>query len=117
MYALMTKKSIEQYVEVLTALKLQLDGKLPLSVLTDFEKGELESFKRIFPNIELSACLFHLGQAFLRRLKKLGLIKRFNDNNIRKTFRLSISLAFLPPETVRKAFALIVSNATNGMEG
>jgi hypothetical protein len=85
--------------------------------MTDFEKGEIEAFHNVFPTTELSACLFHLGQSFFRRFKKLGLQKRFNDLNVRKTFRLTISSAFLPPETVRKAFALIIDNAPVGMEG
>jgi hypothetical protein len=116
-YALMTKKTKEQYIEVLNALKLQLGAdQMPRSVMTDFEIGEVEAFAEVFPEVEVSACLFHLAQSFLRRLKKLGLQRRFKELPVRKTFRWAISTAFLPPELVRRAMALIIDHSPEGME-
>lgn len=112
----MSGKKKDQYKEVLSALRSELGDELPVSIMTDFEKSEICAFEEVFTGISTTACLFHLGQSFLKRLKKLGLIKRFKEDGVRKTFRWAMSTAFLPLDQVRRAFALIISNAPQGME-
>uniref|UniRef100_A0A914I3W6 MULE transposase domain-containing protein n=1 Tax=Globodera rostochiensis TaxID=31243 RepID=A0A914I3W6_GLORO len=103
--------------EVLTALKDKLgaDHK-PLSVMTDFEVGEYSSFVAVYDGITTKACVFHLAQSHMRRMKQLGLTRRYNDPAVRKVPRLCASLAFLPFELIRRGFAIIINQSPLGMK-
>lgn len=86
--------------------------------MTDFESAEFNSFAEIFPTTEVKACLFHLAQAHITYLKKLGLIKRYynKDGDVRKTVRWCTALAFLPLNLVRKGFEFIINQSPAGLE-
>uniref|UniRef100_A0A914HAE4 FLYWCH-type domain-containing protein n=1 Tax=Globodera rostochiensis TaxID=31243 RepID=A0A914HAE4_GLORO len=106
-----------QYMEVLTALKEHLgEGNGPLTIMTDFESALMPSLKNSFNPAENKACLFHLGQAFFTRFKKLKLVRHYGVEEVRRSFRWLISLAFLPQQLVRKGFGIIINQSFNGME-
>jgi hypothetical protein len=58
-----------------------------------------------------------LAQAFFSRLRKLGLVRRYGDADVRRAYRHLISLAFLPPALVRRGMAIIIQEAPVGMQG
>ena len=84
--------------------------------MTDYESGLLGAIAIAFPATKKAGCLFHLAQAFLRRFKKEGLIKRWKEECVRMYFRWTISLAFLPLDKVHRGFSLIVDRSPPGLE-
>jgi hypothetical protein len=86
--------------------------------MTDFEKSEYSAFVDVFPQINNKACLFHLAQSFIRRIKKLGFIGQYkNLEPFRRTVRWCQALAFLPPEMVRRGFALTIEQSPPELNG
>ena len=57
--ALVQTKSQACYEVTLRALKRAAPGFNPEKAMVDFEMGQANAWEVVFPNIELSGCLFH----------------------------------------------------------
>lgn len=77
--------------------------------MSDFELASRNAIKYHFPNVERKGCWFHFRQAVNRRVIKIGLKKRYGQDNYRKFINLLGALALLPVEKVEEAFKLIKS--------
>ena len=78
--------------------------------------SEYDAFSRVFEGVRTNACLFHLSQAHFKHVRDLGLAKRYNmEVAVRRTVRWCTSLAFLPPDIVRRGLSLIIDQAPIGM--
>jgi hypothetical protein len=69
---------------------------LMLLVMTDFEMAMSSAFKHTFPNIDTKTASSIWNKLFFSRLKKLGLVRRYGDVDVRRAYRHLISLTFLP---------------------
>ncbi|OQR87133.1 putative cleavage induced protein [Achlya hypogyna] len=64
------------YWEMLNQVKIQCDVKIfPSTVSCDFEKGLISAVRDQFPDARLVGCLFHLKQAFRRKMVSLRIPK------------------------------------------
>jgi len=109
-YVLMSGKKEENYMKVWEQLLLnapEMDGVPPTSLIlhTDLEKASINAFLFYFPESKVQTCLFHLGQAVIRKIRSLGLFNRYiNDGNFKLYVRMLVALAFLPLESVIDGF-------------
>ncbi|XP_068226404.1 uncharacterized protein [Palaemon carinicauda] len=62
-YILLTNKTKETYKKAFSILKEKRPDLQPKTITTDFEKPVMDTFKYVFPNLELQGCFFHLSQA------------------------------------------------------
>ena len=72
-YTLLPRKAEEAYDEFLSQIKILNHQSDPLSIMTDFEKGEINSITRAYPNAEPAVCLFHLSKNVYKPIKDEGL--------------------------------------------
>ncbi|CAI6350060.1 unnamed protein product [Macrosiphum euphorbiae] len=97
-----TSKLCEQIIfKKLLVLKLHLD----------FEIGAHEAAKEVFPNIEIDACRFHLGQCWWRKInseKELRLAYTKNSD-LGKWLKLFFGIPFLPFQDIQNAFGELIS--------
>lgn len=107
-YCLLNSRKEAVYTHVLNTLKsLRTDIK-PTSISTDFEKAEINSFKKVFPEIQSRCCFFHLQQSIHRKVCELGLKQLYEtDPDFRLEVNLIPSLAFIPTTKLPDAFHLL----------
>ncbi|XP_074097841.1 uncharacterized protein LOC141526670 [Cotesia typhae] len=68
-----------------------------LSYMTDFEGGLRKALKLMYPNATAESCYFHFIQANIKKAKKLGLLKKFeNWEDGKNFFRKLLALPLLP---------------------
>ncbi|KAL1458773.1 hypothetical protein WDU94_008889 [Cyamophila willieti] len=126
-YALMTSKSAEAYMDVLNCVRRLVPGfQPPGHLMSDFESALRSVFMRLWPNIEVSGCWFHYTQAIYRRVTGSHLTRAELRNNVgrlagshftRDELRDNAELAFLvqcimvlpliPAELMEAGFACI----------
>ena len=89
-------------------LKIELK---PVSILTDFEVGCLNSFQTVFPGAERRGCYFHHTQCIWRKLQESPDI--LNNYNSDPDFALHVrqlgSLAFIPTPAVVSSFDILMA--------
>ncbi len=77
-YIYLKKKTTATYVEAISELKkICLANEMifrPTKFLSDFESALMDSFKIVFPDVQLSGCFFHFSDCLIRRVKSYGLI-------------------------------------------
>jgi hypothetical protein len=78
----------------------------PKEIFIDFEKSMHIAIRETFPLVKISGCLFHLKQAWYRKLQNLGLAKFYMDrqSEIGKWVKHIFGLPYLPPEDVGDCF-------------
>jgi hypothetical protein len=78
----------------------------PKEIFVDFEKSMHIAIRETFPLVKISGCLFHLKQAWYRKLQNLGLAKFYMDrqSEIGKWVKHIFGLPYLPPEDVGDCF-------------
>ena len=81
-----SERTEEQYREVLRAVQdavreYNVPGPcIPQTIMCDFKKAVLNACNTVFPEVEPSACFFHLGQSMYRRIQAEGLQVKYNDD-------------------------------------
>jgi hypothetical protein len=110
-YALLSGKEQERYEEVLEAVLDAINGYglqcAPTRIMSDFELGIIRACRKVFPDVRLSCCFFHLGQIVYRRIQAAGLQQAYNDpddRTLKKYTHMLLSLAFVPTADVPAAF-------------
>ncbi|VDI17273.1 Hypothetical predicted protein [Mytilus galloprovincialis] len=78
----------------------------PKAVHVDFEERVMKVMKDFFPSIEIKCCRFHLGQAWWRKIQKVGLSQQYKelDSDISKWLKGIFGIAFLAPDEVADCF-------------
>lgn len=100
-YVLLPNKTRQTYREMWQEL-LHLEPRLsPRSIQIDFEASARSAIQDVFPNITVTGCFFHLGQAVYRKLVDQGLKEQYaNDVSVRRFTKMLMALAFLPVDEV-----------------
>jgi len=78
----------------------------------DFEVATISALKDVFVECEVVCCRFHLGQAWWRKIQKLGLQQEYCDTNslLGKWLCYFFGLPFLDPDVVGDVFAELFSD-------
>ena len=77
----------------------------PKSLNCDFEKAIHRAANKVWPELSIHGCFFHMCQNWLKRVKTEGLMKSYlSDANFVKSFRLCQSLAYIPIDEVQIGF-------------
>lgn len=110
-YALLPNKNEDTYYELFNQL-LQLKPTLhPRSMMFDFEVASRNALLRVFPDVDIKGCFFHLAQCVYRRVQDNGLQARYRDD---QDFNLDVkmipALAFVPADDVEEAFESLVDH-------
>ncbi|XP_052124774.1 uncharacterized protein LOC127749675 [Frankliniella occidentalis] len=110
--ALLENKTRRTYEKLFDVLKTEVRRRLrkdlqPEYVSTDYEQGAISAVRTAFPDAELCACLFHLGQTFFRQVQAAGLAivyRAEESEGMRADFHALIAIAFVPVDDVEDAF-------------
>jgi hypothetical protein len=105
-FVLMSERSTNSYVRVLTEINNLRANLRPLSIMTDFEHAALLAFRRVYPDAEQRGCFFHMSQCIWRRLQQIeGLQDKYTiDPEFALSIRQLAALAFVPVVDIVKAF-------------
>jgi len=105
-YMLLPNKQENTYDRAFEKLKELLVNVNVQCVNLDFEKAAMNSFLRVFPNIHVQGCFFHLTQCIWRRVQSMPEVRQQYQQN--PDFALNIrclaALAFVPPTDVVEKF-------------
>lgn len=79
---------------------------IPKKVVVDFEIATHNAVRKIWDNITIIGCRFHLTQSWWRKIQKLGLSCQYKDKNseIGNWLRYCFGLVFLDPNLVSDFF-------------
>jgi hypothetical protein len=90
----------------------------PKFVTIDFEQAAINAIKLIFPNATIKGCNFHFNKCIYGKLQDLGFQSSFinkkssdpGEINIRNLYKKTCALAFMPPQTIGKLWAMIMDD-------
>ncbi|XP_068243597.1 uncharacterized protein [Palaemon carinicauda] len=86
-------------------------GLNPVTIMMDFERAHVNSFKSVFLSASIPCCLFHLSQNVYRKVCEIGFKERYHhDDEFSIKIRWFPSLAFLPPNDVIDGFEELVDD-------
>lgn len=71
-YALLPNKRQATYVRLFELIRALRPEMQPTSIATDFEQGELNAIRQIWPRCQIHACFFHLNQSMWRAVSSAG---------------------------------------------
>ncbi|KAK7580165.1 hypothetical protein V9T40_000794 [Parthenolecanium corni] len=100
----------KMWLKVLSLCK----GKLcPKYLILDFEKAAHVAATKVFPNVQIRGCRFHIGQNWFRQLTNCGLRPAYNSNKseVGSWLKLFFGLPFCDPYEVSDAFVEIINIA------
>lgn len=111
-FCLLTGKTVSHYRTFLShikALVLRKTGEIldPARIVIDFEASLKSAIQLEFPQTIVSGCFFHFCSSLWRKVQKLGLHTPYRrDASLKKTIRMIMAIAFIPPALVRFNFDL-----------
>ncbi|XP_020915135.2 uncharacterized protein LOC110252639 [Exaiptasia diaphana] len=113
-FVLMSGQKARDYTAVLQRVSDALpDNPSVETIITDFEKAAWKSCRRVFPNITMRGCVFHLVQAVYRKVQELGLqVAYANDDSTYILIRKLMALPFLPTDCIRRNLRRLKDDAT-----
>ncbi|XP_060560917.1 uncharacterized protein LOC132720740 [Ruditapes philippinarum] len=111
-YVLMSRRSKEDYVAVLTSLPRILGQPQVQWFMLDFEAAAWQAIRHVFPSCVLKGCVFHWNQRLYRKIQAEGLATSYQDKQDKHEFlRKVMSLPFLPSEQIPPAFRQLMAQA------
>jgi hypothetical protein len=117
-YSLLPNKQQNTYERALEMILNKIDdvrpGTRPTCLNIDFEKAEDNAFKQLIPNVRIHGCFFHFSQSIWRKIKELGLVERYrNDEYFRMIMKSFSALAFVPSQEVITTFGSLADEMTD----
>jgi len=111
-YALLSRKTTEQYEIVLSAVKnavrdFNVQACVPTKLMCDFELAIINACKKVYSGVPPSACFFHLGQSVYGRVQTEGLQVQYSDpddRTIKDFIHAMLTLVFVPKCDVLRTF-------------
>ncbi|CAF3421432.1 unnamed protein product [Rotaria sp. Silwood1] len=85
----------------------------PKTILIDFEVALYKSFSNSFPTAIIKGCQFHFSQNIWRQIKKKGLLKLSQGEDVRRQIANILMLPILPPDEINNAFCNIIEHLSN----
>lgn len=109
-YLLLEDKTKSTYVKVFFTMKRV--GWSPKKIKIDFEAALQEALDDVFPEADLSGCIYHFNQCLWRKIQSLGMAAEYKDDEqIRNVCRWCAALAYLPVGKVDDAWFIIMENS------
>jgi hypothetical protein len=106
-YILLSNKSELSYKTALKKVN-DLSSLNPKYIITDFERGLINSLGNVFKNSLQHGCVFHLRQIVWRRISGCGLAVLFKSNELVKKIIILVSLlTFIPVFKVEEYFEIL----------
>lgn len=107
-HIVMTSKRQGLYESIIEKLK-SFGGEnfAPQNSMSDFEAGLLNSIRSAFPNIQITGCRFHFGQALLRKVKETMAVEFRDDKEFATFARKHFALSLLPPDQILPVLNLL----------
>jgi len=105
--ALLPDKSSEVYELMFSVLKNKLGNVKVTQVVCDFEQAVLNTVKQVFPQVEITGCLFHSRKAIWTHIcsPRVGLKSLFvDDEKFQEWVYMLYSLCYVPPEDLVQAY-------------
>lgn len=98
-YALLPNKKRETYDRFFKAIKTNVPGWSPTTLMMDFEIAIVQSARSLFPETEILGCNYHFNQCLWKKVQYCGLVSAYKENEeIRCHIRMCSALAHLPLE-------------------
>lgn len=95
-FAILKNKRQVTYNKMLELIQHLQTIEEPECIKVDFEKASINALKLAFPNARISGCMFHLGQAILRKIKDLSIFSLYKSSIIMKKFvKALLALSFV----------------------
>lgn len=112
-YALMSRKTTEAYLNILRYVHenlIPIDGQ---GIIIDFEKAERLALTRLGTGISVLGCWFHFCQALRRMMATMGELFELvrNDENIKSIFAQFQCLPLLPADLIENTFRELAKKA------
>ncbi len=111
------RSTVLQAVENAVA-QYRLPHCVPQKIMTNFEKGIIDTTHEVFPEIQVACCFFHLGQLVYRQLQDKGLQEAYNDPDdcsVKTFIHKHLALTYVSIARVQATFELLVQDAPNSI--
>ena len=108
-----TEQTYYEMFQQLFILKPTLN---PRSVMVDFEICARNVLLRVFPQIEIKGCFFHLSQCVYRKVQEAGLQQRYQAD-FSRTVKMIPAIAFCPVADVVDAFETLAEDSGDDYQG
>ncbi|XP_047139376.1 uncharacterized protein LOC124815168 [Hydra vulgaris] len=107
-HVLMTGRKEGIYVAIFRKIKEILSDFQPRISMADYEAAISSALKVVFPEIRLTGCRFHYGQAILRNIKSVGFQSEYiNNPGIKRWGRKFVAMCLLPCVLIRAEVDLL----------
>jgi hypothetical protein len=110
-YVLLNNKQQATYKRVFEKL-MEIEPTLrPESIVSDFEISAINAINEVFPNAQITGCMFHLAQNLWKKIQKTHLVECYRENeDTRKKCKMLLALSYVPVKDVQFAFEIITEN-------
>jgi hypothetical protein len=102
-----TAKTEAMYTRFFEVIRGRLPNWVPDSITSDFERAALNAISTVYPASEKTGCLFHYGQALMRKVREFPFLRQQSEasEDFHTQVKTLHSLSFVPPEWVPFYFA------------
>jgi hypothetical protein len=78
----------------------------PTEIFLDYEKAIMSAVTKVWPEVHVRGCRFHLAQSWWRQIQKQSLTDSYKDvnNDVGNFLKLFFGLPFLAPDEVEDSF-------------
>ena len=107
-FALLPNKTKATYRRLMIAISNLTNGRFPIDILIDFERGAINAIQAVFANTNVKGCFFQLCSNVWKHVQNAGLQVRYvEEPEFALQLRMLTALAFLPPQDVVRGFVAV----------
>ena len=104
-YAVFSNKKESLYLDFFTWINEVCEQKNLKTITFDFEIAAINAAKRVFADVQMHGCFFHLSQSLYRKIQSLGLQQLYaNNSEFANRCKMVAAMAFVPVDQVSTVF-------------
>ncbi|KAG0434240.1 hypothetical protein DMUE_5256 [Dictyocoela muelleri] len=108
LYCYLSNKTESTYIRLFKTINQLARCVKAKNAIFDIEIAAINAFTKVFMNVNIHICIFHLGQAWWRKIQNLGLSSDYkNVRGKRNIIRQISALCFVPIENIESSFNLL----------